>query len=161
MLQWMESWLLGEPILGQLTSRPRSHAVLNCNRFRETKAPCDLPDHFKLGTILYVAADRGTADTEETMDRVLRPDALLRQGLASGFEWKSVLRSETNEVERLLQVSEQSLSVKIMIIEGAGSLVAGGRVSDNGTVASFLKAATAFAERHKIAIILALHCWRA
>lgn len=156
MLSWAESWLAGEPILGQATRRPLVHTKQHCQSFQESKV-CNQPKHFKPGTVLYIAADRGPKDTEETMDRVLKPGSLLLQGKEGGFEWRSVLKHQSEGIEHLLDVAHCRSTVKILVIEGAASLLPGGHVSDNGEVANFLKSLNDCAEKNNTAILLALH----
>jgi RecA/RadA recombinase len=153
-LQWVEAWLAGEPILGQRTYRPLLHITANCAGGIAGKG-CQDANHWSAGRILYLAADRGKTDTEETLDRVLGRDSPLKCRPID-FEWRSVLESQY-DTKSFIREAVSGSTVKILIIEGAATLVEGGRLSDNGVVAPFLKELSQIADECKIAIILVLH----
>src|SRR5439155_13338125 len=113
-LQTAQAWLEGEPVLGKETYRPLVHVADKCPK------GCADPTHWKAGTILYIAADRGEKDTEETMDRVLRADSPMLTNPDYGFEWRSILGNPG--LIPLFDLLEEKSSVKIVFIEGAVTL---------------------------------------
>ena len=156
-LQAAEAWLAGQPVLGCQTKRPLVHCEGKCPEYT-AHAKCFSVEHWKPGKILYLAADRGQKDTEETIDRVLGADSPLKDR-NSGFEWKSIL-GHSGWSDLFLEV-DHTLAVKVVIIEGAASLLSGlgfeGGINDNRSVSEFLKTLSENTERRNIAVVLVLH----
>ena len=148
-LQWIESWLNGEQILDKPVRRPLVHIETECS-----ERACHDKTHYAPGTVLYLAADRGKGDTEETLDRVLGPNNPLLTNPDSGFEWDSMLDSVLNINHLYERIRPHH---KVVFIEGVASLIDGGRINDHGIVSNFLKRASDAAGIHNVAMILSVH----
>jgi AAA domain len=152
-LQLARNWLEGEPILGMPTRRPLVHVKANCEAHK--RRACSQSDHYAAGTFLHIAADRGQADTEETMDRVLGADSPLLTDKTYGFKWMSILGGEYT-ITNFLNMVQSERAVKWLFIEGVATLI-DGKLSDNSAVAGFLKQVSQFAQDQKITILLSVH----
>jgi hypothetical protein len=152
-LQLAESWVAGEPFLDKDTYRPRVHVAPDCRKYKH----CKQAEHFVPATFFYIAADRGEQDTEETLDRVLGADSPLLAD-KDGFQWQSVLKGRNGMRLSVDECFEKAgASTKILFIEGAACFVESGRVSDNGSVAEFLKHISSVAQERNIAVLLSMH----